>query len=653
MSNRFLIRPEVHKKTSKNKSDFLPADLAAAYACYHDNLVEQRKLEQKLQVIDIETRQMKRDFRQQREVLERELKENEREYWNCHRVFSAATLITESDSYRKRFYTGPQPTKAKLPRRTLERLSHLVRKLQAEDDLETLLRFQRCARFARRRVDSPKSASSLTLTGDDNSDMDSFELQRRVTELKKERSIESAGSFHTSTSGRIQRIRSAPSRVAPRKKELTACSDEGHSAFLQRYSPDTRDETSRHEPTKNKESDSIALNTGVRERTSTRIAWAEEVFDAVRDAVDGSLDVSCIVPSYDSDLPLNKKSQSSTEHEQSRDEEKLAAPLTEHHTSQDSDMELFSHLSLRQHLRKEPFFEHTESNETVYTREEGATDSEIPASDVLIISCTAGQEMRGNEVVVRLQPEGITDGSRPRKGSAFRNVVHVIMNKQRETSSSSSAMSDLGNALESENVTNVSKKRAHESDSLQSESNEKFSVDSQRGDNTILDPVTWDKQTERTADQVTVNMKGTNDRRGTADHKAQRRRSSTLPKSSLHGLSSRRKSLTPRTHHKSSQQQNQALKKAKVVQGTGKQSLDSVAIKSHPHKDLPDNDTKRQEEGRQPNAPRKRRVSIFKRKCLSDVLFSGQAQVESQLRNRVQGFLGTIEDVPGETGEEE
>ena len=53
---------------------------------------------------------------------------------------------------------------------------------------------------------------------------------------------------------------------------------------------------------------------------------------------------------------------------------------------------------------------------------------------------------------------------------------------------------------------------------------------------------------------------------------------------------------------------------------------------------------------------KKRKVSMFKRKCLSEALFAGRAQVESQLKKRVQGFLGTVDDVDelGEkgTGEE-
>ena len=53
-------------------------------------------------------------------------------------------------------------------------------------------------------------------------------------------------------------------------------------------------------------------------------------------------------------------------------------------------------------------------------------------------------------------------------------------------------------------------------------------------------------------------------------------------------------------------------------------------------------------------AHKKKRVSIFKRACLSDALFSEQTQVESQLRNRVQGFLGAIYDgdKTSEKGEE-
>ena len=596
MSNYLLIRPDAHKSAWKDSSNVLPADLAAAYKCYHGNLAEQKKLELKLHSIDLETKQMKRDFRQRREALERELKEKERDYWSCHRVFSAASLITESDSYRKRLYIGPQPTKAKLPRGTLERLSHLVRKLQAEDDLETLIRFQRCARFARRKESRPKSASSLALNQEsefESYEVDPFELQR-LAELMDKRSGDS-------TSGRIKRIRSAPLRIASEKK---APRDKRmHSAFAQRYSPNAQHETCQ-DLSKFKESSEITLHAGGRERVPTKLAWAEEVPDVVHDVVENAvspLDVNVIDQSHDVALVLEEKSRSNIE--QSRDAETKMAPTpTEQQSSQSSEMD-FSEMSRYQPAESRS--EHLQSNETTPTREEVVADPGLFSGDVFIVRCVMGEETRGGEGVDQLQFEGVTYGSTPRHGSAS-------VRKKRRPS-----VSDSRNAFQSQDMVR-------------------------------------DKEIDRDTRQVSVNGRGTHDwtytKRSTADHKAQHRKGSiALPKSSLHGLSSQRKSLTPRTHPKHSQQVS-VWKRAKDAVLARKQ-MDGSTTKGRPHKVLPDDETKRQGEERQSKALKKRKVSIFKRKFLPDVLFSEQVEVESQLRNRVQGFLGTIED--GETGKEE
>ena len=660
MNNRFLIRPEVRKKIAKDKAAFLPADLVAAYTSYHRNLAEQRKLEQKIHVIDMETDQMKRDLRYTREVLERELKENEREFWSCHRVFSAATLITDSDSYRKRFYTGPLPTKAKLPRRTLERLSHLIRKLQAEDDLETVLRFQRCARFARRSEDRLKSASSITPVGDgDTFEVDLLTMQH-LTESMDDRSTSSVESIQNkSSSDKIRRIRSAPLRVASGKKLPAGLSVGRHSSFPLPSSREKSDEASRFSPSNDIQSSEIALYTVGEERNPPRLAWEEKVTDALVDmvesTVDGTLNVNGMEQSRDSDLVLNQKSRSSIA--QARDTENLILTPTDYRTSRSSDKVFFTH---QQHLAVEPCFECPQSNETTPAEGLGDIDSEMTTSDGFIISGGFEEEKPGDEDVDRLQSQDITFASTPRKGSTSQKIFHV--SKERKSS-----VPDLQNAPDNEDLMSISEKEGHVRDPFQPESNDECFIqkhaESQRDDNEIIDP-RRNKHTEREAKKTvsgTVKRHGlttTYDKVRTPCQKAQRQTSGAasiaLPKSSLRGLSSRRKSLIPRTHHKQPKQQNNGLKKANDVQGARKQSLNASVAKSHPAQEvLPDDDRKKQEDEKQPNVPvRKQRVSIFKRKCLSEVLFMGQVQVESQLRHRVQGFLGTMED-DGDTGKEE
>lgn len=656
MSNRLLIRPEVQKKTAKKTSNFLPVDLAAAYACYHDNLKEQKELEQKLHIIDLETNQMKRDFRQKREVLERELKQNEKYYWNCHRVFSAATLITESDSYKKRLWTGPQPTKGKLPRRTLDRLSQLVRKLQEEDDLETLWRFQRCARFARRTDARPKTASSSTLSW--NGELSPHDLQT-LTALMNERTTDSIVSADSNASGKIKRIRSAPSRVASRKTAPADYSKEGHINPLPRqHSPKKPKETYGYLSAKSAEdSDGIDFYTGDREWTPVRLAWAEEKAVAVDDGFEGTdesvRDLNFTEKSCDENLALKQTSKSGIK--QSRDDEKLFVTSTLYQTLQSRDTESFDLSSHQTDWRAEPRVEYLKSDQTIPTKDEGAVRSNSPASNV-IFSSVLEDKARGDENVDWMQSENMTYGTATSsKGSVPRKIVHAGKKPRK------SSVSISKNELENEDLISIAEQKAHNIDPLQSKTNEDFffrnRAESQCKDSYHeINNDKWVKQSDGKA-MVTVGTQRTRTldltHKRSTDYRVQQKKSSTvsiaLPKTSLHGLSSKRKSLTPRTHHKKPQQQNDGLKTAKDVRRKRSQSRDTSSTTGRQHKDLPDD---QRNDERQLNASRKRRVSIFKRKCLSDVLFSGQAQVESQLRSRVQGFLGTIENV-GESEKEE
>lgn len=396
MSNRLLIRPSVQKKHSKVNSGFLPADLAAAYASYHHNMAEQKKLELKLWGIDMETKQMKRDIRQRKEVLERELKEKEDDFWGCHRVFSAATLITESDSFRKCFYAGPQPTKAKLPRRKLDRLSHLVRKLQAEDDLETLLRFQRCARYATRREDRPKSALSLTF--DEESDItEADSTSQCLTEVINAPRMGSIGSISGDTSGRVKRIRSAPLRIASEKEELRPRNrSRGRSLFPQHPLKKARGETFCYSKEGSPE---IVLHSYDRQRSPIKMAWTEDAPRA-ENKVLGSNEIqanSGVDSSNKDSLDLTEeKTQWRRESrvKQSPEIERLAS-FSPEQRSQESSMTDIPNLSRSQRLPPESSSEHLQSvGSTASTGQETTIDSELLSEDGLTANSTMGGEVR-------------------------------------------------------------------------------------------------------------------------------------------------------------------------------------------------------------------------------------------------------------------
>ena len=638
MSNRLLIRPSVQKKHSKVNSGFLPADLAAAYASYHHNMAEQKKLELKLWGIDMETKQMKRDIRQRKEVLERELKEKEDDFWGCHRVFSAATLITESDSFRKCFYAGPQPTKAKLPRRKLDRLSHLVRKLQAEDDLETLLRFQRCARYATRREDRPKSALSLTF--DEESDItEADSTSQCLTEVINAPRMGSIGSISGDTSGRVKRIRSAPLRIASEKEELRPRNrSRGRSLFPQHPLKKARGETFCYSKEGSPE---IVLHSYDRQRSPIKMAWTEDAPRA-ENKVLGSNEIqanSGVDSSNKDSLDLTEeKTQWRRESrvKQSPEIERLAS-FSPEQRSQESSMTDIPNLSPSQRLPPESSSEHLQSvGSTTSTGQETTIDSELLSEDGLTANSTMGGEVRQSKAEDRFQPKDLVHRSK-------HDDVRVSSIKEIKPSES-----DLPSALQNEEATNVSDEdqRLNKRDTLQLESSEQYSTFRIRAEPRYSETSGTEKfdhthtrgeKIARDDFHVTVERRETHNIKKA---KAQHRQGGTmLPKSSLHGLSSRRNSLVPRNHHKNSQQHTSGFSKVKKTR-VGKPEVGfAPGTESPSHKVAHSEEEKRRQGERQSSETKKRKISIFKRKCLSDLLFVEQVKLESRLRNRVHGFL--------------
>lgn len=635
MSNRLLIRPSVQKKHSKVNSGFLPADLAAAYASYHHNMAEQKKLELKLWGIDMETKQMKRDIRQRKEVLERELKEKEDDFWGCHRVFSAATLITESDSFRKCFYAGPQPTKAKLPRRKLDRLSHLVRKLQAEDDLETLLRFQRCARYATRREDRPKSALSLTF--DEESDItEADSTSQCLTEVINAPRMGSIGSISGDTSDRVKRIRSAPLRIASEKEELRPRNrSRGRSVFPQHPLKKARGETFCYSKEGSPE---IVLHSYDRQRSPIKMAWTEDAPRA-ENKVLGSNEIqanSGVDSSNKDSLDLTEeKTQWRRESrvKQSPAIERLAS-FSPEQRSQESSMTDIPNLSRSQRLPPESSSEHLQSvGSTTSTGQETTIDSELLSEDGLTANGPMGGEVRQSKAEDRFQPKDLFHRSK-------HDEVRVSSIKEIKPSES-----DLPSALQNEEATNVSDEdqRLYKRDTLQPESSEQCTLRiraepqySETSETEKFDHTRGEK-IARDDFHVTVDRRETHNIKKA---KAQHRQGGTMsPKSSLHGLSSRRNSLVPRNHHKNSQQHTSGFSKVKKTR-VGKPEVGfAPGTESPSHKVAHGEEEKRLQGERQSSETKKRKMSIFKRKCLSDLLFVEQVKLESRLRNRVHGFL--------------
>ena len=655
-----LIRPGVTKKSTNDANEkILPADLAAAYACYHKNLLEHRELEQKLQVIDIETKEMKRNCRRQREILERELKKNENDYWSCHRVFSAESLITESDLSKKLFYTGPQPTKAKFPRRTLERLSQLLRSLKAEDDLETLLRFQRCTRYARRKqIFGNKSVSSLTLSQGSSTEFDSWELQP-VTELPSGSPTDSVGRLSRNTSGREKRIRSAPPvRVASGKMKQRDWNERRHSECPRQYSPEKLNESSKYLTSKAQESSGITYF-AVREKPSIRFAWVEKekLDDRVNDVIHDAPSATGLEQSRDVDLGQTSPQWSGY---QSRDTGLL--PTSSEHGISPSSVSKDS-ASNREQLRTESSsFEHLQRREAeVAELDFSKHKHSFSCQEKSYVESSAVEEQRKeDENSDRIDSENTKGTTTPSKGWAF--VIKSVYVDEQDSSAPNSR-----SAFQNEDLAHASEKRGKGHDINLSESDDECSsmkhVEFQDSGNEMQqkreeenrqvtanntrDLALCDNKSSKTsvfhhgADQV-------------AQRKGGRKMTIALPKSSLHGLSSFRKSLSPRTQHKPLQKNPRASRKAQT-----EQEVTNNSVKRNPHvKTLPEDSVKMPQEEKQLKDVRKKRKGfIFKRTCLSKALFSGQAQVESQLRNRVQGFLGTVDNVDEtserETGEEE
>lgn len=604
MSSQFLQRMKCQKMTGRKGQEFLPADLAAAYASYHDNLTEQRKLEWKLHVIEIETKLMKRDYRMQKGILERELKKNENDFWKCHRVFSAVSLLTDSDSFKKDLYIGPKPTKAKLPRKTLKRLSHLMRSLQAEEEMEIHSRFERCARYARRE-ELLGPVPSLILSDEVSSD--SLQL-RDLVEIRSEHSANSRNN-----SGRINRIRSAPSRVESRKAVGEEFGRESPLSNISLKSSLTEKPVETFKSVTKLDDISSISQCEYRVEPSIRLAWVEkeqeqemqkEVINSTSN--EGIAVQPCV---YFDDSGESSRGQPHTL--ESSIEQSAEFNLPVHVTSSAESLgKDLPESNLEEFQPKEAEFE-----------KENVWDAEFFLSDQTHQVTSPAEERRN----VKIAQEYCRELPTPTSNDLSKNKL----------------------SLKPAPVKKHASKRGNESQSSNYK-REQF----QRGDVKIPDraPSLRDKNVLKTK----VFEYCAHDK---AKSKSNAKMTKALPKSSLQGLSSHPKTLTPRTQRKPKEKSPPATNETPK----GRQVQNNSNRRSATGRKSPENVTeinKKIGEGEThliKHAQKKKKCLIFKRKCLSELLYSGQIQVESQLRNRVQGFLSNkdgVDDSSGGTGKE-
>ena len=676
------MRPEVKRKQSKpHSSRVLPVNLTAAYACYHANLAEQKKLEHKLHVIDLEENQMKKDFQHCREELNREMRQNENYFWNCHRVFSAATLITESDSYKQPICTGPRPTKAKLPRKTLQRLDQFVQKLRAEDDLKTFSKFQQFARFGRRGAHLPPSSTSTVAA---KNDLDLYGMQC-AADLMNKVSAHSMDSSVSNFSGKVLRASSAPSGVASESKALADC--QRNSSLPWQRSKRVSDVTPRYSFSK------VKVTSGGLESPTTKLAWAEEKSNILDDEVlktySEEIGESFISQSHDNDFPQGKGSPWLSE--KSCDIKRWVACANELLATAEPSKEC---------------------------REPRAVYAELPSRDATF-NFQQGKLRADDSNVEKLLSDSSEHSFEPREGTFSPPIV------QKDTLPQEEAVTPAHhNKQGSNNLGNLQEQKTQEAESL----SKMYSTEEEHFEETgcpFVQPSEIElgdiKQMKRskenkgdtkyvkTVEGAGRSVKSCN--RNTSVPKAQPVRNTvmtiTFPKSDLQGLSSQQKILTPRTKYKTSRIQNDTLNQKFETQRD--RVMSPRAIREHnreslvlrgsrnkyrqpftprtcckdlklqndgcleenevqkdkrksPNKSTGINEAKKDSQvngndrkchEKAPNRQRKRRVSIFKQKCLPELLYSAQTKIESQMRNKVQGFLGAPGDMKSKKEETE
>lgn len=632
MSSQFLQRPKCQKMTGRKGQEFLPADLAAAYASYHDNLTEQRKLEWKLHVIEIETKLMKRDYRMQKGILERELKKNENDFWKCHRVFSAVSLLTDSDSFKKDLYIGPKPTKAKLPRKTLKRLSHLVRSLQAEEEMEIHSRFERCARYARRE-ELLGPVPSLILSDEVSSD--SLQL-RDLVEIRSEHSAKSRNN-----SGRINRIRSAPSRVESRKAVGEEFGRESPLSNISLKSSLTEKPVETFKSVTKLDDISSISQCEYRVEPSIRLAWVEkeqeqemqkEVINSTSN--EGVAVQPCVHFDDSGESSRGQPHTLESSIEQSADFNLPVHVTSSHHriTAESLGKDL-PESNLEEFQPKEAEFE-----------KENVWDAEFFLSDQTHQVTSPAEERRK---VISFDAMS-TKGEGESASAVGTSLIKIAQEYCRELPTpTSNDLSKNKLSLKPAPVKKHASKLGNESQSSNYK-REQF----QRGDVKIPDraPSLRNKNVLKTK----IFEYCAHDK---AKSKSNANMTKALPKSSLQGLSSHPKTLTPRTQRKPTEKSPPATNetpKGRQVQNnsnrrsaTGRKSPENV---TEINKKIGEDETHLIK-----HAQKKKKCLIFKRKCLSELLYSGQIQVESQLRNRVQGFLSNkdgVDDSSGGTGKE-
>ena len=631
MNFSLLLRPPSHAK-KKNNGEILPADIVAAHACFHRNLHAQTRLKERLELIDEEHKQALRGIRQQKAVLERDQRGREDEFWGCHRVFSADTLMTDSDTYKRRLYSGPKPTKAKLPPGTLQRLDKLLRILQGEDDVATLLKYQRCARYARKEGCS--SASSV----------------RTLNGTTREYSLESVVSSGASTFGRKKRAKSAPCK--------SICTT--NTPMLQKETAESASRLHGNSFSKRQKESLQSSKTAAKQvpqcdKALARLAWVEKAFGEVKNTVaedtfadesDNEFDVQLTEQGSD-EISLNVESPKGGE-ANVFSQQKMQGNLEWRSAGKQRDVLL---PKTRFNYQINSFC----ASDALVEDEQATANARCTENIALTLQHKAG-EMKSKNATVKHEdssdffPESKHGQMEPQGKSMAHELNDFCETPIIEVKLGARQGFDI--AVQ-ENV----KTPPTGQNEMEDQSFKEFMQPQQEKTTAQLaKPVILDFEITGKHAYNVASTKASETKTVYQGFERTTRKSSnrkgyvTLPKDSAPGLSAHRKSLTPRTCRRL--QNHQEPEKAQQMKGLKEDSetklLDS---KQSQHKQLPDEEPKAIQ--RRPNkAPKKRRLSIFQRRSLAVELFSGQIKLESRLRDRVQGFLGTMGDLENQNDQD-
>ena len=590
--NNVIVRRGV-KEALQTGGRALPIDLVAAYVAFNANLIAQINLKRELKSIEKEEKVRMREIHTAKLELEKELKSQEEKYWRCHRVFSAESLISESDAYRRKVYMGPEPSKAKMAQKKLQRLKSLLRSLADEDDMPVALKRTRLTR-----------EWSVKFAG---------EAEEKESARLETREPLSPTSIIKHT--RPERVKSAPS-VRHTLRDLPVRGQSARPGYEPRVERNKRAMSLQPEHLGGRAVDTVearrcgSAHGGIR----TRIAWGETSKDLGQKIIEEKVceaEKTVALRSHDvEEEGALQFSQSQTRiRRKSTAQERVFVGQDKYTETQ--EVALGSVVRRRESV---PEISSTgDSKHTANTRKCSVKTASTPKVNVHqsgeeVVSCKQSLSQYDiDDLEASSSAETELEDSRRIKEEAFDADIGV--------SSSSQMEFDL---KERESISRKVKAREV------SESTSKAEMQTEWKEQRRRKSEPSGKASELEAKKGLMNQNqrltdleyGINNLRRAADVRRESAPASvTFPRAATKGLSCHSKPLAPRPCEKHHQHTHSSQVKAKE--------------------------------------PRARRVSIFRRKSLSASLYGEQVHVESNLRQKVQAFLGSQAGRPGEEDEGE